>query len=116
MYLIELGAFKPFIISGSLLFLDLNDAPNFLKGMITLEKSLLDKLLSPIKVILFSKLINKPKINLPKVPEFPASIVNFFLDLFFKPVPVISHFFFCKFYFRPQFFNTFNSTINIFRF
>ena len=44
----------------------------------TLEKSLLDKLLSPINLIWLFELISKPKINLANVPEFPAFIVIFF--------------------------------------
>ena len=49
--------------------------------LITLEKSLFDKLLSPISLILFFELISNPKIILPKVPEFPAfiNIFPFFL-------------------------------------
>ena len=52
--------------------------------MVTLEKSLLDKLLSPIIFIFFVDLIKRPKINLPSVPEFLASIVKFLLYL--KPL------------------------------
>ena len=44
--------------------------------MVTLEKSLLDKLLSPIIFIFLGDLIKRPKINLPSVPEFLAFIVN----------------------------------------
>ena len=45
-------------------------APNIFKGSVTLEKSLFDKLLSPIIFIVYGELINKPKISLPNVPEF----------------------------------------------
>ena len=45
----------------------------------TLEKSLLDKLLSPINLIFLSVLINRDSINLPSVPELPALIIVFFL-------------------------------------
>jgi hypothetical protein len=41
--------------------------------MTTLEKSLLERLLSPIIFILLGDLINKPNINLLRVPEFLAS-------------------------------------------
>ena len=62
---------------GKPFFFDLNLAPNFFKGVVTLEKSLNDKLLSPLSFSSSSKLINNPRINLPRVPEFPAFKVNF---------------------------------------
>ena len=59
--------------------------------MVTLEKSLLDKLLSPIIFIFLGDLIKRPKINLPSVPEFLASIVKFLLYLKpLIPLPTIS--------------------------
>jgi len=74
--------FEPCISSGkNFLFLSLNEAPNFSNGFVTLLKSLLERLLSPIILILFSVLINKPRIRRPKVPEFLALIVIFFLYL-----------------------------------
>ena len=66
--------------SGKFLFLlKLNFAPNLLKGSEILLKSLLDKLLSPIILILYGVFIKSPANNLPKVPEFCAFIVRFFL-------------------------------------
>ena len=54
----------------------------------TLEKSLFDKLLSPINLIFFSVLISRERISLPSVPEFPALITVLFLGLkLFKPKP-----------------------------
>jgi len=50
--------------------------------MVTLEKSLLDKLLSPIILIFLGDLIKRPKINLPSVPEFLASLIKFFYFIF----------------------------------
>ena len=71
-----------------------NLTPNFFKGMVTLEKSLLDKLLSPIIFIFCGDLISKPSISLPSVPEFLASIIKFFLYLKpFIPLPTISQHF-----------------------
>ena len=57
----------------------LNIAPNFSSGVVTLLKSLFDKLLSPIILILLFECTSNPKINLPKVPELPASNIMFFL-------------------------------------
>ena len=54
------------------------------KGSITLEKSLLDRLLSPTILILNGDLIKRGKISLPTVPEFPAFKIKFFLNL--KPL------------------------------
>ena len=68
---IEIGKF--FLFKGK------NFAPNLSNGKVTLEKSLEDKLLSPSSFIFFFEATNKPKINLPHVPEFPALIVTFFL-------------------------------------
>ena len=73
------------IVNGRYLFFEsLKVAPNLLKGSVTLLKSLRLKLLSPINLISLSELTNNPKINLPKVPEFLASIVKFLLN--FKPL------------------------------
>ena len=69
----------PNILIGSLPLLVLNFAPNFLSGFTTLKKSLFERLLSPTIFILNGDLINKDKINLPNVPEFPAFNVKFFL-------------------------------------
>ena len=56
-----------------------------------LEKSLFDKLWSPINFILLGERINKAKINLPRFPEFPAFRIKFFLKLKqFNPLPLIS--------------------------
>ena len=75
-YFIGFGFSKPFIVRGKFFFVS-KLAPNFFNGLITLEKSLFDKLLSPISLILFFELISNPKIILPKVPEFPALIKIF---------------------------------------
>ena len=71
--------FDPKIFTGSLPLFDFISAPNNFKGSVTLEKSLLARLLSPIKVNSFLASINKPRICLAKVPEFPALILIFFL-------------------------------------
>ena len=52
--------------------------PKSFKGFITLEKSLFDKLLSPINLTGNFVFTNRPRINLANVPEFPASIIVFF--------------------------------------
>ena len=79
-YLIGLIKSVPLIDIGNfVLFFGLKFAPNFLRGLITLEKSLLDRLLSPINFIFFGALIKRAKISLPNVPELPALIVRFFL-------------------------------------
>ncbi len=66
-------------------------APKSLKGFITLEKSLFDKLLSPINLIFLLVLMRRESISLPSVPEFPALITTLFLGLKpFKPKPLIS--------------------------
>ena len=79
---IDLGLFVPKIVSGRFLFFfKVNSAPNLLKGFEILVKSLFERLVSPINLIGFGVLIKKPKINLPKVPEFFASIQIFFLYL-----------------------------------
>ena len=63
-------------------------APKSFKGFTTLEKSLFDKLLSPINLIFLSVLMSRESISLPSVPEFPALITVFFLGLKpFKPKP-----------------------------
>ena len=83
MNLIGLSFFAPNIVKGKfLLFFKLNFAPNFVKGSAILLKSLFDKLLSPINFIGFEEFINKPSISLPRVPEFSAFSVRFFLYLY----------------------------------
>jgi hypothetical protein len=84
-----LGFFKPLIIIGNLLFsLSDKSAPNLFKGSAILLKSLLDKLSSPIILILWVELINKPGRSLARVPEFFALIIIFFLYLYpFRPLP-----------------------------
>ena len=80
-------------------------APNFLSGSVTLEKSLFERLLSPINFIFFVDLINKPNINLPSVPEFLAFITKPFLYVkLFRPFPNISQYFFLISTFIPNFF------------
>ena len=69
----------PNISTGNKFFFDLIFVPNFFNGSVTLEKSLLDRLLSPIIFTVFSDLTNRPNIRRASVPEFPASIVVFFL-------------------------------------
>ena len=81
-----------------------NIAPNFLSGFIILEKSLFDKLLSPTNLNFFLEFINNPSINLPSVPEFPASINKLFVKFKFNPFPIISHFLLVNFTFDPNFF------------
>ena len=71
MYLIGFSLDDPQIFKGKkLFFLNLNMAPNLLKGSDTLLKSLFDKLLSPIKFIGSGEFTNSPRISLPRVPEF----------------------------------------------
>tara|TARA_B100001250_G_C19318674_1_gene579461 strand:+ start:128 stop:319 length:192 start_codon:yes stop_codon:yes gene_type:complete len=60
-------------------FLDSIFTPNKLRGLITLEKSLFDKLLSPINLKLFFEAEHNPIIHLASVPEFPAFKTVFFL-------------------------------------
>ena len=74
-----LGVLVPKMVIGSLPLFVLNFAPNFSSGLVTLKKSLLDKLLSPIIFIFSFACINKPKINLANVPELPAFKIIFFL-------------------------------------
>ena len=63
-------------------------APKSFKGITTLEKSLFDKLLSPINLIFLSVLMSRESISLPSVPEFPALIIVLFFGLKpFKPKP-----------------------------
>ena len=84
-----------------------NFAPNFFKGSVTLAKSLLERLLSPITLVLKFVCVRSPNINLPKVPEFPAFKVTF-LDLKpFNPKPVISQFFFVSLTLIPNFLKEF---------
>ena len=83
-----LRKFVPVISIGNKLFLLFIFTPNSLKGFITLEKSLFDKLLSPINFTLYFDFTNKPNINLANVPELPAFIVISFLILNpFNPNP-----------------------------
>ena len=63
LYIIGLKKSVPDISKGNLLVLLLIFAPKSLKGLITLEKSLLDKLLSPINFTLAFDLTNNPKIS-----------------------------------------------------
>ena len=80
-YLIGLRKSVPCIWSGNKLFLLSIFTPKSLKGFITLEKSLFDKLLSPTNFILEFDLTNKPSIILAKVPELPAFNTVLFLIL-----------------------------------
>lgn len=90
-YLIGLKKFVPLISRGRRFFFEEIFTPKFLRGLITLPKSLLDKLLSPIIFTLPLDPDNIPSINLAKVPEFPASIIQFFFILkLFKPIPSTS--------------------------
>ena len=71
---------EPIISSGKvLLFFSLNATPNLLSGCAILLKSLLDKLLSPINLIVLFDLTKSPRISLPSVPEFLALICKLFL-------------------------------------
>ena len=72
MYSTGLKNSEPVILTGSLPLFALNFAPNFFKGSVILEKSLLERLLSPTKVTVFLKFTNNPNINLANVPELPA--------------------------------------------
>ena len=47
------GLLKPFIFKGKLSFFEIIFIPNFFNGCVTLVKSLLDKLLSPMILIFF---------------------------------------------------------------
>ena len=88
---------------------DLNDKPNFFSGVITLEKSLFERLLSPFNIIVLFDLANTPIINLAKVPEFPASIiVLFFNEKPLRPTPFIWQRFFFLITFTPIFFTAIN--------
>ena len=81
--------------TGKQFFFELIFVPKFFIGLVTLEKSLLERLLSPIIVILFLDLAQSPISNLPNVPEFPALIVIFFfVSNEFKPNPYILYIFF----------------------
>ena len=65
-------------------------APNFFRGSVTLEKSLIERLLSPTILISLLELTSKPNINLAKVPEFPAFRLIFLFVLNpFGPSPCI---------------------------
>ena len=80
----------PNISTGKEFFFDFIFVPNFFSGSVTLEKSLFERLLSPIIFTFFSVLTSKPNINRASVPEFPALIVVFFLILKpFNPYPRI---------------------------
>ena len=67
------------VIGNLLLEFEVILAPNLCKGIVILEKSLFDKLLSPISLTFFFEWTSNPKINLPNVPEFPAFRVKPFL-------------------------------------
>tara|TARA_B100000965_G_scaffold53234_1_gene39788 strand:+ start:172 stop:393 length:222 start_codon:yes stop_codon:yes gene_type:complete len=71
----------PWISTGKEFFFEFILAPKSLNGFVILEKSLFDKLLSPISLIFLSVLISRERINLPSVPEFPALITVLFLGL-----------------------------------
>jgi len=59
--------------------------------LITLEKSLFERLVSPFKITVFSDFANSPKINLARVPEFCALIIVLFLkEKPLRPLPTIS--------------------------
>ena len=86
LYLIGLRNSDPTIVNGRPLFFDIKSAPNNFKGFVTLVKSLFERLLSPFIVIWFFEFISRPKINLARVPEFPASRTIFFFVLYpFSP-------------------------------
>ena len=81
-YFIDFNFWDPKIIKGKFLpLLNLNFIPNLVNGSVTLLKSLFDKLLSPIIFIGCEVLVTRPRIILPKVPEFSALIIKFFLYL-----------------------------------
>ena len=88
----------------------------FLEESITLEKSLLDKLLSPINLIFDGDCTNKAKISLPNVPLFPASktIPSLYLKLPI-PLPTILQQSLFLDIFTPNVFKHLNCTIYIFR-
>ena len=69
------------MIIGKLLFLDFKLIPNNWRGFIILEKSLLERLLSPIILIVLLVFANWPGNILLKVPELPALIIKLFLKL-----------------------------------
>ena len=95
----------PLIVKGKFLpLVKLSLTPNLLKGSDILLKSLFERLLSPTNLIVYGEFINKPKINLPNVPEFFASKTKFFLYL--KPLipfPNILHLFFLNLTSIPNF-------------
>ena len=90
-YLIGLKKLEPKIFTGNLFAFDFISTPNNFNGSVILEKSLADKLLSPLIVTKLFELTNNPRINLASVPELPAfnSIFLFVLKLF-NPKPAIS--------------------------
>ena len=63
--------FVPKTLIGNLPLFVINFAPNFFKGSVILEKSLLERLLSPVILILILEWTKRPSISLPNVPEFP---------------------------------------------
>ena len=63
-------------------FFDLIITPKEFNGFITLEKSLLERLLSPTNLILYFVAEQRPKIHLASVPEFPAFKIVLFLGMF----------------------------------
>ena len=77
----------PLNSNGNKFLFDLMFTPNKLIGSTILEKSLFDKLLSPINLIFLLFPEHKPIIHLARVPEFPALIVIFLLLNPFIPTP-----------------------------
>ena len=70
---------EPWISSGRKPFLVFIFTPKSFKNS-NLEKSLLDKLLSPTSLIFFYTEEHRPRMHLASVPELPASIViSFFI-------------------------------------
>ena len=89
---IVLKKFEPWICTCNNPFLDLIFKPKFFNGSVTLEKSLFDKLLSPIIFIWFLIFAQMPIKQRARVPEFPALIIVFFFGLYpFNPRPLISN-------------------------
>mgnify|MGYP004308296635 FL=1 len=107
MYLIGFGFAVPIIVMGSFPELVRKFAPNFFKGIMTLVKSLFERLLSPIILVLNFVCVRSPNINLPKVPEFPAFKITFLELKPFNPKPLISQFFFVSLTLTPNFLKEF---------
>ncbi len=79
---IGLKKLVPSILIGSKLLLLLIFTPKSLRGLITLEKSLFERLLSPINFTVNFDFTSSPMISLAKVPELPALIVVFLFMLY----------------------------------